>query len=259
MREDLESEIADLRQEYQGLTTVRERKIGVVVSGTLPFEASTDGHETITDVFEIDLVVPETYPEGVPWVLETSGRIGDAYEHVYTNGKLCLAVPTEERLIFRQEPCLRGFVTNLVIPYCYGYCYWEKHGVHPFGERDHGGAGIARFYIDRLGLADEVQALEVVLHLFQHGYRGHHDCPCGSGAKLRNCHGPALLELDRNHTAESARYDFGEILRHCLKRVGDGELALPAELERRLLRQGNRKVRRPGLRATQDRAKRDRG
>ena len=105
-------------------------------------------------------------PEGVPWVLETSGRISDAYEHVYTNGKLCLAVPTEERLIFRQEPCLRGFVTNLVIPYCYGYCYWEKHGVHPFGERDHGGAGIARFYIDRLGLADEVQALEVVLHLF---------------------------------------------------------------------------------------------
>ena len=136
---------------------------------------------------------------------------------------------------------------------------WEKHGVHPFGERDHGGAGIARFYIDRLGLADEVQALEVALHLLQHGYRGHHDCPCGSGAKLRNCHGPALLELDRNHTAESARCDFGEILRHCLKRVGDGELALPAELERRLLRQGNRKVRRPGLRATQDRAKRDCG
>ena len=111
MREDLESEIADLRQEYQGLTTVRERKIGFVVSGTLPFEASTDGHETITDVFEIDLVVPESYPEGVPWVLETSGRISDAYEHVYANGKLCLAVPTEERLIFRQEPCLRGLPT----------------------------------------------------------------------------------------------------------------------------------------------------
>ena len=256
MREDLESEIADLRQEYQGLTTVRERKIGVVVSGTLPFEASTDGHETITDVFEIDLVVPETYPEGVPWVLETSGRISDAYEHVYTNGKLCLAVPTEERLIFRQEPCLRGFVTNLVIPYCHGYCYWEKHGVHPFGERDHGGAGIARFYIDRLGLADEVQALEVVLHLFQHGYRGHHDCPCGSGAKLRDCHGPAVLELHRNHTVASAQCDLAEILRHCLKKVDDGELVLSAELKRRLLRQGSKMAGRPGSRATQDWPKR---
>ena len=68
-----------------------------------------------------------------------------------------------------------------------------------------------------------------------------------------------MLELHRNHTAESARYDFGEILRHCLKRVGDGELAFPAELERRLLQQGNRKVRKPGLRATQDQGERDRG
>ena len=88
MREGVESEIAELRQEYRGLTRFRETEIGLVVSGALPFEASTDGHETIADVFEIDLVVPETYPEGLPWVLETSGRISDAYEHVYTNGKL---------------------------------------------------------------------------------------------------------------------------------------------------------------------------
>ena len=242
MREDLESEIADLRQEYQGLTRARETEKGLVVSGALAFEASTDGHETIADVFEIDLVVPETYPEGLPWVLETSGRISDAYEHVYTNGKLCLAVPTEERLIFRQEPCLRGFVTNLVIPYCYGYCYWEKHGVHSFGERDHGGAGIARFYIDRLGLADEVQALEVVLHLFQYGYRGHHDCPCGSGAKLRDCHGHALLELHRNHTAETARFDFVAILAHCVTKADDGELELSGQVRGRILRQLERSV-----------------
>ena len=250
MREELESEIADLRQEYQGLTRVRETEIGVVVSGALPFEASTDGHEAITDVFEIDLVVPETYPEGVPWVLETSGRISDAYEHVYANGKLCLAVPTEERLIFRREPCLRGFVTNLVVPYCYGYCYWEKHGVHPFGEREHGGAGIARFYIDRLGLAGEMQALEIALHLFQHGYRGHHDCPCGSGRKLRDCHGPELLELDRHHTAETARLDLVAILAHCVDRAEHGELEFSGQLRRRILRQLEKAVAAPGSQKT---------
>ena len=107
MREELESEIAELRQEYRGLTRLREKENGVVVSGALPFEASTDGRETIADAFEIDLIVPESYPKALPWVLETSGRISGAYEHVYTNGTLCLAVPTEERLIFRQEPCLR--------------------------------------------------------------------------------------------------------------------------------------------------------
>ena len=186
MREDLEAEIAELRREYGGLTRFREMEDCLVVSGPLPFEASSDGHETIADAFEIDLIVPAAYPKVLPWVLETSGRIRNDYEHVYTNGKLCLAVPTEERLIFRQEPCLRGFVTNLVIPYCYGYCYWERHGVHPFGEREHGGGGIARFYIDRLGLKGEVQALEVALHLFQYGYWGHHDCPCGSGSAPRS-------------------------------------------------------------------------
>ena len=256
MREDLEAEIAELRREYRGLTRRRETENGVVVSGTLPFEASSEGRELIADTFEIDLTVPRDYPTALPWVSETSGRICEAYDHVFTNGKLCLAVPVEERLRFGRDPCLRGFVTNLVIPYCYGYCYWEQHGVHPFGEREHGGEGIARFYIDWLGLPGEVQALEVVLHLVQHGYRGHHDCPCGSGAKLRHCHGPAVLELHRNHTVASAQYDFAEILRHCLKKVDDGELVLSAELKRRLLRQGNKMARRPGSRATQDRLKR---
>ena len=237
MREDLESEIVKLRGRYQGLTRVRETENAVVVSGMLPFEASTDGHETIADAFEIDLIVPVNYPKELPWVLETCGRISDAYEHVYTNGKLCLAVPTEERLIFARDPCLRGFVTNLVIPYCYGYCYWERHGIHPFGEQEHGGAGIVRFYIDRLGLAGELQALEVAFHLYQHGYRGHHDCPCGSGSKLRNCHGSALLELHRNHTAETARFDLLAILAHCVDKSDDGELEFPGQLRQRITRQ----------------------
>ena len=45
MREELESEIAELRQEYRGLTRLREKENGVVVSGALPFEASTERTE----------------------------------------------------------------------------------------------------------------------------------------------------------------------------------------------------------------------
>lgn len=237
MRDSLQSEITELQQEYRGLTRLRETEIGTMVSGTLPFEASSEDFETITDIFEIDLIVPENYPKKLPWVFETSGRISDAYEHVYTNGKLCLAVPTEERLMFMQEPSLRGFMTNLVIPYCYGYCYWERHGVHPFGEREHGGEGIVRFYIDRLDLQDEVQALEVAFHLFRYGYRGHHDCPCGSRSKLRDCHGPAVLELRQVHTNETAWHDFKGILDHCLKEMNDGNLEIPMQPIRRIFRQ----------------------
>ena len=237
MRADLEAEIQELSREYEGLARLRDGEDGLVVSGPLPFVASSDSHEAIADAFEIDLFVPAAYPRALPWVLETSGRIRSDYEHVYTNGMLCLAVPIEERLIFERDPCLRGFVTNLVVPFCYGYCYWERHDVHPFGEREHGGAGIARFYMDRFGLTGEVQALEVVLHLFQHGYRGHHDCPCGSRRKLRDCHRTSMRELDGHHTADSARRDFLAILAHCLGRADQGELEFPGQLRRRVVRQ----------------------
>lgn len=235
MRGNLEREIAELRQEYGGLTRLRETENGVVVFGPLPFEASAEGLETIEDAFEIDLIVPDAYPEALPWVRETSGRIRGDYEHVEPDGKLCLAVPIEERLVFGRNPCLSGFVTGLLIPYCYGYCYWERHGVHPFGEREHGRAGIVRFYMDYLHLDDEIQALEVAFYLFQHGYRGHHNCPCGSGAKLRACHGPALLELSENHTAETARFDLEAILAHCVNMGGRGELDFPRQLGQRIL------------------------
>ncbi len=235
MRVNLAEEIAELRQVYGGLTRLREMENAVVVFGPLPFEASAEGLETIEDTFEIDLIVPDAYPEALPWVRETSGRIRDDYGHVEPDGKLCLAVPIEERLVFRRDPCLCGFVTGLLIPYCYGYCFWERHGVHPFGEREHGHAGIVRFYMDKFHLDDEIQALEVVFHLFQHGYRGHHNCPCGSGAKLRTCHGPVLLELSQNHTAETARFDLEAILAHCVNMGDRGELDFPRQLGQRIL------------------------
>ena len=236
MERGLASEIASLRQQHQGLTRLRETEVGCVLSGPLPFEASTEGRETIADVFEIDLIVPKSYPKALPWVLETGGRIRSDYGHVFAGGKLCLAVPIEERLTFERLPSLLGFVNNLLIPYCYGYCYWERHGVHPFGEREHDGKGIARFYIDWLSLQGEAQALEVALHLVQHGYRGHHDCPCGSGAKLRNCHGPAYRQLDRCHTASTALHDFQAILDHCVQEAEEGKLEVPTELARRIRR-----------------------
>ena len=236
MERALASEVAELRQQHQGLTRIQEIGAGCVLSGPLPFEASAVDYETIADIFEIDLIVPSSYPKALPWVRETSGRIRSDYDHLFECGKLCLAVPIEERLTFERSPSLLGFVNNLLIPYCYGYCYWERYGVHPFGEREHGGKGIARFYIDWLSLAGEVHALEVALHLAQHGYRGHYDCPCGSGARLRNCHGPALQQLDRHHTAATALHDFRAVLTHCVQEAKEGGLEIPAELARRIRR-----------------------
>lgn len=235
MREDLRQQLVELTNVHNGLTSV-EHDHAVVVSGVLPFEASADGLETITDSFEIELTIPHEFPDTLPRVKETGGRIGAEYEHRYTSGTLCLAVPVEERRVFFEQPTLLGFVNRLVIPYFYGYCFWKTHGRHPFDEAAHGHEGILRHYMDTLRLPNELTALAVICFLFEHGYRGHHECPCCSGLRVRACHGPALLALHRNHTRQTLRSDFVSIFELCFAKFQEGQLSIPKRLRLQLIR-----------------------
>ena len=234
MKTELATQITELQENHNGLAYVAETEHETVLSGSLPFEASTDGYASITASFEINLLIPSLYPDNLPRVRETRGEIDGGYEHVYTDGTLCLAVPIAERLMFSRQPSLLGFVNNLVIPYLYGYCHWKEHGEHPFGEQKHGDEGIVRYYVDTLDLIDEARALAVVLFLFEHGYRGHHDCPCGSALKVRKCHGPMLYDLHCHHTPETLRYDLRAVLGHCGEKLAKGQLSLPVPLMRRI-------------------------
>ena len=236
MKTELAAQIAELQEKHKGLAQVLEAEHETVLAGPLPFEASADGHASITASFEIELCIPSQCPDGLQRTRETGGEIDGGYEHVYTDGTLCLAVPIAERLVFSRQPSLLGFVNNLVIPYLYGYDHWKEYGEHPFGEQKHGAEGIVRCYVDTLKLIDEVGALAVVLFLFEHGYRDHHDCPCGSGLKVWKCHGSMLRDLHRHHTPETLRYDLQAVLGHCGEKLTEGRLSLPAPLMRRIRR-----------------------
>ena len=229
-------QINELTKVHQGLTNVVEHSAKTLVSGALPFEASVEGLETITELFAIELNIPKNFPESLPLVWETDGRIDANYEHRLTNDALCLAVPNEQHRIFFEQPTLLGFVNRLVIPFLYGYCFWKKHGYHPFDEAAHGNEGILRHYIDSLGLRDELAALAAISFLFQHGYRGHHFCPCGSGLIVRACHGPALRALHEPHTAETVRHDFLAIFNFCYAKYQEGKLSFPQPLLKQLVR-----------------------
>lgn len=236
MTEELAAQIAELQQVHRGLTEITEKEHEIVLSGPLPFEASADRHISIADSFDIELLIPDVYPRRLPQVREAGGKIDSSYEHVYSDGTLCLAVPIEERQIFYQQPSLLSFVDKLVIPYFYGYCYWKECGEHPFGEHKHGAEGIVRYYIDELKLVDEVAALAVVCFLYEHGYRGHHACPCGSGLNVRKCHGPKLRELHQHHTPETLRCDFVMAFELVFSKFKAGHLSLPPPLRQQILR-----------------------
>ena len=156
MREDLWQQIVELIGVHKGLTNIVDRDAETIMSGPLPFEASTDGLETIKESFEIELIIPHVFPDSLPRVKETSGQIVANYEHRNPGGTLCLAVPVDQRRVFFEQPTLLGFVNRLVIPYLYGYCFWKKHGRHPFDEAAHGYEGILRHYVDTLSLCNDL-------------------------------------------------------------------------------------------------------
>ena len=236
MTEFMETQIADLTAVHKGLLKLAQHDGETILSGTVPFEASYDGLETIVDTFDIELAIPSNFPTRLPHVKETGGQISSDYDHLDPGGTLCLAVPIEQRRVFLEEPTLLGFVNRLVIPYLYGYCYFRKHGHHPFEEAAHGYEGILHHYKDSLGLDDDLAALRVISFLLEYGYRGHHDCPCGSGRRVRDCHGPKLLQLHQTHNAGTLCGDFKAIFAICFTKFQNGELPISMPLRNQLRR-----------------------
>ena len=242
---ELASEIAELLAVHKGIEKTKEHEGEAVLSGILFFETEPDGLVPITDSFEIEMLIPGIYPADLPKVRETGGKIDSDYHHVFTDGTLCLAVPIEMRRKFGQEPSLLGFVNRLVVPYFYGYCYWKEYGEHPFGEQKHGGEGIVQYYIEKMNLNDEVSALSFICFLYEYGYRGHHECPCGSGRKIRKCHGPVLRDLHQYHTLHTLRHDLRLALEHCVTQIENRKLQFPNKLTnqiRRILKSDGRKL-----------------
>lgn len=236
MGKRLDKEIEDVLAVHRGLSEKPAAADHRLLSGVLAFEAAPADLESITASFEIEILIPHTYPDELPLVRETGFQIDDAYEHIYADRALCLAVPIEERRVFMEKPSLSGFIERLVVPYLYGYCYWEKYGVHPFGEQRHGLEGIVEHYMELLALADEERLLAMMAYLVEFGYRGHHPCPCGSQRSVRACHGAVLRKLYARHTRASLERDFMVTLTDFHNRLEANECRISQPLARQVLR-----------------------
>lgn len=228
--------IAELTAAYPRLAVVRRRQLETVLAGPLAFDAGPDDMETISASFDIELTVPHAFPNQLPLAKQTGGCIRADYEHVFTDGTLCLGVAIEQRRVLFEQPTLLGFVDRLLVPYLYGYCFWRKHGRHPFGEAAHGPQGILDHYLAVLGLDDPLAAVAAIRLLYEHGYRSERNCPCGSGRRVRACHRAALRTLHDHHTPKTLRSDFHAIFEACHKRIQRGELSFPRPMRRQLLR-----------------------
>ena len=82
----------------------------------------------------------------------------------------------------------------------------------PFGELSHGGIGILEYYQELFDLKDTRRVLTMLKILADDKYRGHDRCPCGSGKRLRSCHGGKLLEVQPLQSPSNFQRDFDHIV-----------------------------------------------
>lgn len=147
---------------------------------------------TLRKKYELEIVVPIGNNE-LPYVIDSSNAISKSYSHKYNNGMLCLETDIIIRKRFVQGFDLIAWMDEYVEPYFVTYEYFNEYGNYPFGERSHCSLGIMESYQELFNAKDLQEAFYLADYIRKHEYRGHHLCICGSGKRLRNCHGPYML------------------------------------------------------------------
>ena len=170
----------------------------------------------MTGKFIIEIVVSNKFPIVIPIVREISNGIAANYPHKNIDGELCLASEIELKMFFAQSSDICLFLEKYIIPYLYTYCYYEEYGVYPYGERSHGMQGNLEYLKDLLEVDDWGQVFDIMMFVIQSSYRGHLECPCGSGERIRNCHGTVLKQLMNANVKD----DFIKIM-YQIKRMYD--------------------------------------
>lgn len=174
-------QMAALQDRHPDLALVRRGSGRFAVEGILGFVMGHEGR-TVEDEFAIELRIPPDYPASPPNVYDVAGRL-DGFDHLFTDGRLCLGAPVEVRMRFAERPSLLCFARDLVVPFLFAFSYKETYGKMPFGELAHGVAGLLDYYSRFFGTPTE-QTVSLLKYLVRdEGDSGiaFAKCPCGSG------------------------------------------------------------------------------
>ena len=180
--------VQELRQEiaanYPDLTIgCDETKI--YIRGTFPiqYEGKVLGRYQI----EIEWSDSDSY---APVLRETGGRIPRTDDrHINRrDGTACVLVPEEWLLRSRSERTAIKYLDGPVRDFFIWQSLVEQGQEPTWKARSHGFPGAMEAYADMVGMTEPKQIVKCLEYLSKGPIKGHWDCPCGSGKRLRNCH-----------------------------------------------------------------------
>lgn len=182
--------LSQFLRDYPGMSTAPCSGTGVCLRGKFRFKAEVSGGDQIDDSYKLEIVVSVKFPQALPKVKETGGKIPrDGNFHVNPDGTLCLGSPLRLLRKVHSSPSLTGFADKCLVPYLYAVSYKLRHGGDfVFGELAHGDQGIVDDYSVMLGLKERHQVTQAIQLLgMKKRLANKKPCPCGCGKRLGVC------------------------------------------------------------------------
>jgi len=139
--------------------------------------------------FDVKVVLPRTYPIGVPAVFEQSSRIkADADWHINEDGSCCTGPWVGEMKKYTGHAVLMDWLDRSVVPFLANHLFRERFGHYRSGEYSHGVKGILEYYHELwpYDLHEIIGKLRQVARVDRPGAK--EKCFCGSGERYANCH-----------------------------------------------------------------------
>ena len=165
----------------------------VVATGVFVLE---DAEQPETVEFPIRIILPDDYPMGFPRLFPENGCIPlVADRHMKMSGDACLGITGDIRKHWGPGSTLVDFIQRFFPPFFASQVYYDETGEWPFPARPHSAMGIVEWYEEELGVTGVQLVLKYLDLLRASSMNGHQSCPCGSGQRIRRCHGPVIERL----------------------------------------------------------------
>lgn len=154
------------------------------------------------EAFALEIQVPTSSPRHLPTVWEVGDRIPRVPDphHVSADGSLCVQLEEAYWYHFPRGLSLAEFIQGPLPTHLAGQLAVLRGDDWPMGEWEHDGDGRLQFYREILGTSDQTALRRLLLAACDPITSTYLPCPCGSGRKLRKCHGARLNRIQQSPT-----------------------------------------------------------